>query len=77
MFDELSKVNIYGECNFIVDNFFLYLFYEENLPETKQLYGGIFFVDSIPMTPSGKVLRRRAKDLAIELYTSKNKTQCA
>lgn len=49
---------------------------KDNLPETKQLYGGIYFVDCLPMTPSGKVLRRKAKDMAIQLYENlKNKKQ--
>uniref|UniRef100_A0A182JVK1 Mediator of RNA polymerase II transcription subunit 24 n=1 Tax=Anopheles christyi TaxID=43041 RepID=A0A182JVK1_9DIPT len=34
----------------------------------KRLRGGVFFVDSLPMTPSGKIVRRRCKELAIALY---------
>uniref|UniRef100_A0A182SEN4 AMP-dependent synthetase/ligase domain-containing protein n=1 Tax=Anopheles maculatus TaxID=74869 RepID=A0A182SEN4_9DIPT len=34
----------------------------------KQLRGGVFFVDSLPMTPSGKIVRRRCKEMAIGLY---------
>lgn len=36
--------------------------------DNKRLRGGVYFVDSLPTTPSGKVLRRDLKTLATELY---------
>lgn len=37
----------------------------EKLPFFKQLYGGIYFVDEMPMTPNGKILRRTVREIAI------------
>ncbi|XP_058831945.1 probable 4-coumarate--CoA ligase 1 [Topomyia yanbarensis] len=39
----------------------------EQLPDYKRLRGGLFFVDSLPRTASGKINRREAKRLALEL----------
>lgn len=44
---------------------------KQNCSDFKQLRGGVYFVDSLPMTPSGKILRRKVRDLAIELYHQK------
>ncbi|KAJ6637736.1 putative CoA ligase CCL7 [Pseudolycoriella hygida] len=38
------------------------------LSDAKQLRGGIYFVDELPVTPSGKVLRRKVQQIAMELY---------
>lgn len=38
-----------------------------DLPSYKQLRGGIFFIDEIPLTPSGKVQRKQAKEIATRL----------
>lgn len=39
----------------------------DNFAETKQLRGGVFFVDSLPQTHSGKYKRLEARKIAIEL----------
>lgn len=44
---------------------------KENLPPYKQLCGGVYFVDNLPMTASGKVLRREVRDIATKLYNQK------
>lgn len=36
--------------------------------DNKQLRGGVYFVDSLPTTPSGKVLRREVRNFAAGLY---------
>lgn len=36
--------------------------------DSRKLRGGVYFVDSLPTTPSGKVLRREVKKLAIDRY---------
>uniref|UniRef100_A0A336M4T4 CSON003268 protein n=1 Tax=Culicoides sonorensis TaxID=179676 RepID=A0A336M4T4_CULSO len=41
---------------------------EENLPDYKHLRGGCYFVDALPLTPSGKVQRKLATELASQLY---------
>lgn len=58
-FDELSE-------QFIID------FVAEKLPEYNQLHGGAYFVDDLPMTPSGKVQKRFVKVIAIREYELKN-----
>ncbi|CAD7089735.1 unnamed protein product [Hermetia illucens] len=41
---------------------------KSQLSDHKQLRGGIYFVDSLPMTASGKYKRKVVKEIAIELY---------
>lgn len=43
------------------------------MTDAKQLRGGVYFVDSLPVTPSGKVLRRKVKEIAVEYYRNHNK----
>ncbi|XP_058818604.1 uncharacterized protein LOC131681669 [Topomyia yanbarensis] len=38
------------------------------LHDLKHLRGGVYFVDELPMTPSGKVLRRKCRDIAVGFY---------
>lgn len=38
-----------------------------DLPLYKQIRGGVFFVDSLPTTNTGKVERKKSKELAIKL----------
>ncbi|GAB0092212.1 4-coumarate--CoA ligase 1 [Sergentomyia squamirostris] len=45
------------------------------LSETKHLCGGVYFVDQLPLTPSGKIIKSKVKETAIELYESRK--QCA
>lgn len=40
----------------------------DNFADYKKLRGGVYFVQSLPLTASGKVLRRCVKELAIEMY---------
>lgn len=40
------------------------------LNDAKQLRGGIYFVDSLPMTPSGKVMRRKVKEIIMKLCST-------
>uniref|UniRef100_A0A182P6E2 Mediator of RNA polymerase II transcription subunit 24 n=1 Tax=Anopheles epiroticus TaxID=199890 RepID=A0A182P6E2_9DIPT len=44
----------------------------EVVADFKRLRGGVFFVDSLPMTPSGKIVRRRCKEMAIALLYDLN-----
>lgn len=44
----------------------------EKLPPTKQIYGGIFFIQEMPINPNGKILRRLVREIAITKY--KNRT---
>jgi 4-coumarate--CoA ligase len=44
------------------------------LPIYKQPRGGIFFLDALPMTCSGKIKRREAKELAAKLKFDRNIT---
>ena len=38
-----------------------------DLPAYKKIRGGVFFVDSLPTTNTGKVERKKSKELAIRL----------
>jgi len=40
----------------------IFIFVAERVSNPKRLRGGIKFVDSIPKTPSGKILRRVLRD---------------
>ena len=39
-------------------------FVKENVANHKQLRGGVLFLDAIPKSPSGKILRKDLRDLA-------------
>lgn len=41
-------------------------FVAENLPEHKQIHGGVYFVDEMPTTLSGKVKKRVVLDMIFE-----------
>uniref|UniRef100_A0A1L8DZ97 Putative acyl-coa synthetase n=1 Tax=Nyssomyia neivai TaxID=330878 RepID=A0A1L8DZ97_9DIPT len=43
-------------------------FVEKAVPDYKKLRGGVYFVDKIPMTPSGKMRKHIVKDLAVDLF---------
>jgi len=58
-FEELTEINIMD-------------FVAEKLPEYKQLHGGVYFVDELPMTPSGKILKRFVKAIAIREFTKRD-----
>lgn len=40
----------------------------EKFSDHCKLRGGVYFVDALETTPSGKVLRRKAREYAIEMY---------
>ncbi|XP_031628269.1 4-coumarate--CoA ligase-like 7 [Contarinia nasturtii] len=46
----------------------IYNMVAEHFSDHFKLRGGVYFVDSLPTTPSGKVLRRKVKESTIELY---------
>jgi 4-coumarate--CoA ligase len=39
-------------------------FVKENLAQHKQLRGGVIYLEAIPKSPSGKILRRELRDMA-------------
>lgn len=39
----------------------------ERLPEVRQLHGGVYFVDKIPISENGKILRRVAKNMILAM----------
>lgn len=47
-------------------------FTEGKLSDYKKLRGGVYFVDSLPMTPSGKCLKRIVKENVIQLFNNNN-----
>ena len=38
----------------------------EKVAYYKQLEGGVFFIEEIPKSPSGKILRRKLKEMAVD-----------
>lgn len=44
---------------------------DEKLDDVKKLRGGVYFVDKLALTPSGKILRRKVKELANKLYNER------
>lgn len=66
------------------DQFDFFFFYKnsnfdfivpDNLPKTKQLVGGAYFVESLPLTPSGKIIRREVQKIATSLFNDKRKNK--
>jgi len=45
---------------------------KDKFSDFKQLRGGIYFVESLPTTPSGKILRRKVKEIAMQQYSRRN-----
>lgn len=50
----------------------LFLF-PDHLPKPKQLFGGVYFVESFPITPSGKIIRKKVLEIATSLYNEQRK----
>lgn len=44
---------------------------EQRLSDAKRLRGGVYFVESLPVTHSGKVLRRRVAEMAAEMFAAR------
>uniref|UniRef100_A0A1B0D5Z3 Acyl-coa synthetase n=1 Tax=Phlebotomus papatasi TaxID=29031 RepID=A0A1B0D5Z3_PHLPP len=42
------------------------------LSNPKHLRGGVYFVNKLPLTPSGKVIKRKVKETVIELYKARH-----
>lgn len=43
----------------------------EKLPFFKHLYGGVYFVNAMPVNPNGKILRRTVREIAIKKHTER------
>ena len=46
-------------------------FVADRLPDYKQLHGGVYFVDEMPMTKNDKILKREALKIAVEMFKGK------
>lgn len=46
----------------------IYEMIKNQLNDAKQLRGGIYFIDSMPMTPSGKIMRREVQKIVFKLH---------
>lgn len=47
----------------------------DKLPPYKQLSGGAFFLEKLPMTATGKILKRETKQIAAKLFNDKQNSQ--
>lgn len=45
-----------------------------HLGDELKLRGGIYFVDALPLTPSGKIIRRKVKEIVVELQSKEKKS---
>lgn len=43
-----------------------------NLPSYKWLRGGVYFVDKMPLTPSGKVIKRKCREMILDTDLEEN-----
>jgi acyl-coenzyme A synthetase/AMP-(fatty) acid ligase len=48
-------------------------FLNSKVQDAKKLRGGVYFVDTVPQTPSGKPRRKDAQQIVIGLYNERNK----
>lgn len=48
-----------------------YFHFADNLADQYKLRGGVYFVDALPITASGKILRRKVKEEIIKLLNEK------
>lgn len=48
-------------------------FCTDKFDDSHKLRGGVYFVDELPSTPSGKIIRRLAKGIAEKEFSSRNK----
>lgn len=44
---------------------------KKQMPYYKQIHGGVYLIDNLPLTPSGKVVRRKVKEIAEAKYKQK------
>lgn len=51
---------------------FYFLICLDSFSDHKRLRGGVYFMDTIPLTASGKIIRRVVKNMAIELYENEH-----
>jgi 4-coumarate--CoA ligase len=49
-------------------------FVAEKFPHSKHLYGGVYFVDEMPITPNGKILRRLVREIAAIKHKNRKNT---
>lgn len=44
----------------------------DQFADYKRLRGGVYFFETLPLTPSGKVLRRVIRDMVTKMYGEEN-----
>lgn len=55
-----------GNCHVTEDE--IKTLIKESFSDAKQLRGGVYFMESFPMTPSGKIQKRKVRDIIVERY---------
>lgn len=48
-------------------HFFLFFYFSDQVSSHKRLRGGVFFIDVIPKTATGKIMRRELKKIQSKL----------
>lgn len=46
--------------------------FTDHFASYKRLQGGVYFVDELPLSSTGKIARREVKQMAIEFYKQRN-----
>lgn len=54
-------------------SFFRSLFETDNLPKECKLIGGVYFIDALPKSTTGKPLHREVKEVAVQRFNAKIK----
>ncbi|CAG9811411.1 unnamed protein product [Chironomus riparius] len=70
-YDIIYAFVIKDKANIELTEEFVMNFVNSRVTEAKRITGGIYFVEAFPMTPSGKVLNRKLKELAMEIHAKK------
>lgn len=68
---DLPAVAIIKIENSQIDEKYVYDYIAQQCADSRKLRGGVYFVDSLPTTPSGKILRREMKRLVTEWNSTK------
>lgn len=61
------------DTNFNANMLILFFLHLDTFAHYKRLQGGVYFVDSLPMTSTGKIARILVTGIAIGLYNKKNR----
>lgn len=71
IYDSLPAAIIVRRGDVLVEEEDVHRFAKENLGQHNWLRGGVYFLEDLPFTGSGKIIRRKVKEIASELYRNR------